>query len=171
MILSLFIASFLALCLLAALIDFETLTIPNWLNGWMAFLFVPAAILAAPGFDVVGWHFLVAAIAFAVTVGLFFLGIIGGGDAKMIPAVMLWVGPAGSMDFILYMTMSGAVLTVAVVIMRVMIPAQVTPGFGLATLKEGKGVPYGVAIAIGAFMAVPASPFLTEFLNQIRVFS
>ena len=41
MILSLFIATFLALCLLAALIDFETLTIPNWLNGWMAFLFIP----------------------------------------------------------------------------------------------------------------------------------
>jgi prepilin peptidase CpaA len=170
MILSLFIATFLALCLLAALIDFETLTIPNWLNGWMAFLFSPAAIIAAPGFETVGWHFLVAAIAFAATIALFFLGVIGGGDAKMIPAVMLWVGPVGATDFVLGMTLSGAALTILVVILRVMIPAQVTPGFGIATLKEGKGVPYGIAITIGAFMAVPASPFLTEFLSQIRSF-
>ena len=48
MILALFASAFFALCIYAALIDIETLTIPNWLNGWLAFLFIPAAIVAAP---------------------------------------------------------------------------------------------------------------------------
>ena len=67
MILSLFAIAFFGLCLLAALIDIETLTIPNWLNGWLAFLFIPAAIVAAPGWEVLGMHALVGAIAFAVS--------------------------------------------------------------------------------------------------------
>ncbi|MEL7040946.1 MAG: prepilin peptidase [Pseudomonadota bacterium] len=170
MILSLFAASFLILCLLAALIDVETLTIPNWLNGWLAFLFIPAAIVAAPGWDVVGGHLLVGAIAFAVSVGLFFLGLYGGGDAKYIPAVMLWMGPAGAMPFLVTVALAGGVLTIVVVILRGMLPKGVTPGFGVATFEDRKGVPYGVAITTGAFFAAQHSPFLTEFLNQITRF-
>ena len=171
MILTLFAFSFFALCLFAALIDIETLTIPNWLNGWLAFLFVPTAILAAPGWDVVGWHALIGAIAFAASVGLFFVGFYGGGDAKFIPAVMLWLGPAGALPFLVAMAMAGGVLTILVVIMRGLVPKGVTPGFGVATFEDRKGIPYGVAIAAGAFYAAPASPLLTDFLSQIARFS
>ena len=98
MILSLFAVSFFGLCIYAALIDIETLTIPNWLNGWLAFLFIPAAILAAPGWEVVGWHLLVGAIAFVASVALFFLGVYGGGDAKFVPGVLLWVGERHTLE-------------------------------------------------------------------------
>lgn len=168
MILSLFAISFFALCLFAALIDIETLTIPNWLNGWLAFLFIPAAIVAAPGWETVGWHALVGAIAFIVSVSLFFLGVYGGGDAKFIPAALLWVGPAGVAPFLVVTALAGGVLTILVIIMRAMMPAGVTPGFGVATFEDRKGVPYGVAIAAGAVFAAPASPFLAEFLSQIQ---
>lgn len=165
MILSLFAASFFALCLFAAIRDIETLTIPNWLNAWLAFLFIPACILAAPGWDVAGWHLLVGAIAFAISIGLFMTGVFGGGDAKMIPGVMLWVGPAGAVTFLYGMVIAGGVLAVMVIIARRFVPAHGAPGFAYETLQQGKGVPYGVAIAIGAFMAAPASPILTSFLN------
>jgi len=171
MILSLFAASFFALCIFAALIDIETLTIPNWLNGWLAFLFIPAAILAAPGWEIVGWHLLVGAIAFAISVALFFLGVYGGGDAKFIPAVILWVGPAGVAPFLVATAMVGGLLTVFVVIVRAIMPSGYVPGFGVATFEDRKGVPYGVAIAAGAFFAAPASPFLAEFLSQIPHFN
>ena len=170
MILSLFAASFFGLCLIAALIDVETLTIPNWANGWLAFLFIPACIIAAPGWDVTGMHLLVAAITFVISVLLFFAGIYGGGDAKMIPAVVLWIGPVGLLHFLIGTAFIGGILTILVVIARVLIPAQVTPGFGVATLKEGKGVPYGVAIAGRALYAAPHSPILTNFLSQISSF-
>lgn len=170
MILSLFAATFLALCLLGALIDIETLTIPNWLNAWMAFLFIPACIIAMPGWDVAGQHLLVGAITFAISVGLFMLGVYGGGDAKMIPAVVLWIGPAGLTSFLVGMAMIGGALTILVLIARALWPATVTPGFGVATLQERRGVPYGVAIAGGAFYAAPHTPFLTQFLSQISSF-
>ncbi|MEL6857257.1 MAG: prepilin peptidase [Pseudomonadota bacterium] len=171
MIISLFAMSFFALCLFAALIDIETLTIPNWLNGWLAFLFVPAAILVAPGWETVGWHLLVGAIAFVISVALFFLGAYGGGDAKFIPGVLLWVGPAGVAPFLVAMALAGGVLTILVVMSRGLMPRGVTPGFGVATFEDRKGVPYGVAIAVGAFYAAPASPFLAEFLSQIARFN
>lgn len=169
MILSLFAISFFALCIYAALIDIETLTIPNWLNGWLAFLFVPAAILAAPGWETVGWHVLVGSIAFVASVALFFLGVYGGGDAKFIPAVLLWVGPAGVAPFLVVTAMAGGVLTVVIIIMRALMPSGYAPGFGVATFEDRKGVPYGVAIAAGALFAAPTSPFLAEFLSQIQL--
>lgn len=171
MILSIFALAFFVLCIYAALIDIETMTIPNWLNGWMAFLFLPAVILAAPGWQVAGWHLIAGSIAFVITVCLFFGGVIGGGDAKMIPAVMLWLGPSAVMPFLMATAFIGGILTVLVVIIRMAIPEHVTPGFGVATLKEGRGVPYGVAIAAGAFFAAPASPILTKFISQISGFS
>lgn len=171
MIISLFAMSFFALCLFAALIDIETLTIPNWLNGWLAFLFIPAAILVAPGWETVGWHLLVGVIAFAISVALFFLGAYGGGDAKFIPGVLLWVGPAGVAPFLVAMALAGGILTILVIMSRGLMPRGVTPGFGVATFEDRKGVPYGVAIAAGAFYAAPASPFLAEFLKQIALFN
>lgn len=167
MILSLFAICFFGLCLLAALIDLETLTIPNWLNGWLAFLALPALVIAAPGWDVAGTHLLVGAIIFVVTVGLFFLGAFGGGDAKFIPAVALWIGPAGALPFLFATAIAGGILTIAVVMARYVVPHYVSPGFGIATFVEQRGIPYGVAIAAGAFYAAPSSPLLTDLLNQI----
>ncbi len=165
MILSLFIAVFFALCLFAAIRDVETLTIPNWLNAWLAFLFVPACILAVPGWDVAGWHLMAGAIAFVISIILFMTGVFGGGDAKMIPGVMLWVGPQGTIDFIYGMAIAGGLLAVTVILMRRVVPAHAAPGFAYQTLQAGKGVPYGVAIAAGAFMAAPQSEILTKFLS------
>lgn len=165
MILSIFSVCFFGLCILAALIDIETMTIPNWLNGWLAFLFIPACIVAAPGWEVVGMHLLVGAIAFVVSVLLFTLRVYGGGDAKMIPAVMLWIGPAGSLDFLINTAFAGGVLTIIVLIGRVLVPAQASAGFGLATLKEGRGVPYAVAISTGALIASPHSQMIANLFN------
>ena len=171
MILALFASAFFALCIYAALIDIETLTIPNWLNGWLAFLFIPAAIVAAPGWGVAGEHLIIGAIAFTGSVALFFLGVYGGGDAKFIPAVMLWLGPAGAMPFLVATAIAGGILTIVIVALRTLMPAGVSPGFGVATFEDRKGVPYGVAIAAGAFRAAPASPLLTGLLKQIQLLS
>ncbi len=165
MISQIFAAAFLGLCVLAAIKDLDSLTIPNWLNGWLAFLFIPASIVLMPGWDVVGLHMLVGAIAFVICILLFALGVFGGGDAKMIPGVMLWIGPAGAMTFLWGMAMVGGILTVVVIMSRQFIPARDVPGFAYETLQEKKGVPYGIAIAGGAFLAAPLSPFLTQFLN------
>ena len=167
MVLYFFSASYFVLCIYAALIDFETLTIPNWLNGWLAFLFFPALILAEPGWQITGLHLLSGLIAFILMLLLFFTKVIGGGDAKMVPAVMLWLGPAGFSPFIVATAVIGGLLTIIVVLLRALWPSHIIPGFGVATLGQRGSVPYGIAIAAGAVLAAPYSPLLKEFVSEI----
>ncbi|WOR14551.1 prepilin peptidase [Hyphomonas sp. FCG-A18] len=165
MVTNIFAGLFFALCLYAALKDIATLTIPNWLNAWLAFLFIPAAIVLMPGWEVIGWHVLAATIAFAACVLLFMLGVFGGGDAKMIPGIILWLGPNDLMSFFYAMTLSGAALAIIVYFSRRVVPAETAPFYAYETLQKGQGVPYGVAIIIGAFAAAPSSPFLANYLS------
>ena len=170
MIASLFVFAFFALCVFAAIRDVETLTIPNWLNAWLAFLFLPACILALPGWGLFSAHLMAGAIALVVSFLLFGFGVFGGGDAKMIPAVMLWIGPTGAMDFMFGMAVVGGMLALLVLIARRTMPVPNGPVFGAIVLQENHGIPYGVAIAAGVFMAAPSSQFLTNFLSKIIVF-
>ena len=161
MIAAIFTFVFLSLCIYAALRDIETLTITNGLNLTIAFLFFPAIIIAAPGWDVFGAHLLAGAIAFVISVVLFAFGVFGGGDAKMIPGVMLWLGPQATMPFLTAMAVVGGLLAVSVMIARKLVPAHAAPGFALETMQANNGVPYGVAIAGGAIFAASTSPLLT----------
>ena len=165
MMLQLLTLVFAGFCLFAALRDLATLTIPNWLNASLALSFFPACLLVAPGWEVFGWHLLAGFIAFAISLTLFTTGVFGGGDAKMIPAVMLWIGPGGAFDFVYAMALAGGVLALLVILARKCVPAQAAPGFAYETLQDEKGVPYGIAIAAGAFAALPASPILTTLFS------
>lgn len=160
MIASLFAFAFFALCIYAALRDIETLTITNGLNAAIAFLFVPAMIIAAPGWEVTGGHLAAGLIAFFVSVLLFVFGVFGGGDAKMIPGVMLWLGPEAAMPFMMVMAVAGGILALFVIAARRLVPAAAAPGFAHETLQAGNGVPYGVAIAAGAIICAPMSSLL-----------
>lgn len=160
MISALFGFVFLALCVYAALRDVETLTITNGTNAAIAFLVLPALIIAAPGWDVAGGHLMAGAVAFVVSVLLFAFGVFGGGDAKMIPGVMLWLGPAAAMPFLMVMAVTGGVLALLVVLARRLVPVTAAPGFARETMAADNGVPYGVAIAAGAIYCAPLSPLL-----------
>ena len=164
---SLFLAGiFFILCLFASMKDLASLTIPNWVNAGFILLFFPAALAAGIGWETMGWHLFVGFIAFAVTFILFSFNLFGGGDAKMIPGMVLWVGPAGAMDFLLGTALAGGVLAIAVIAARKTVPEPFAPGFVRATMQEGAGVPYAIAITVGALMGAGASPLLTEFLSQ-----
>jgi hypothetical protein len=91
---------FLALCLFAALHDVNSLTIPNWLNLTIAALFVPAAVFSGLPIEIIFGHVLAGLAAFVIGFRpLCVPHVFGGGDAKMIPAVMLWIGPSASLAF------------------------------------------------------------------------
>ena len=164
MILSILGGIFLALCIFAALHDINRLTIPNWLNLALAALFIPAAAVSGLPMEIIGGHVLAGLAAFVVAFGLFAFGVFGGGDAKMIPAVMLWVGPSASIEFLVVMALAGGLCALLIVVVRSAIPAAVLPGPIRAPFEEKAGVPYGVAIAAGVLMASPSSPFLTQTL-------
>lgn len=170
MISAIFGAAFFVLCLQAAIKDTLSLKITNGLNLSIVALFVPAAFAAQIGWGAAGAHLLTGLIAFIVSYLLFSFRLFGGGDAKMIPAVLLWIGPAGWMHFVIGMALSGGVLALTLLLARRAIPVEVTPGFAQKIMNKENGIPYGVAIAVGAFFAAPHSELLNAFLNQFGVF-
>lgn len=162
---------FLALCVFAALHDLNSLTIPNWLNLTLALLFVPAVFASGMPMEMIGGHVLAGLAAFVIAFALFAFNIFGGGDAKMIPAVMLWLGPDVAFMFALSMALAGGVIALLILMIRKSVPVEAVPGPVRAAFYEKAGVPYGVAIAAGVFMAGGESPLLTEVLNQLGNFS
>jgi prepilin peptidase CpaA len=158
---------FLALCVFAALHDVNSLTIPNWLNLTLAGLFVPAALVSGLPLEILGGHLLAGALAFVIAFGLYAFRIFGGGDAKMIPAVVLWMGPAAAMSFTFAMAIVGGACALVILGARQTIPVEAFPGFMRAPFEPKAGVPYGVAIAGGAILAGAASPMLARFYEAI----
>lgn len=105
----------------------------------------------------------IAAVVFIVCCIFFAIGVMGGGDVKLITAVSLWTGPNWTLDFLLATAVAGGVVTLAM-IAKTQINAQIfsktsqfvkTHGSTMSPGPEMSGVqvPYGVAIAIGGLLA------------------
>jgi len=159
------LAAFAGLVLYAACSDVARLIIPNWVSIALVAIFPIAALIAgAPWMDV-GMHILFGAIVLAVGFVLFQFNIIGGGDAKLLAAVSVWTGVAAFMPFFVWTVIAGGVMALALLTARQLIPVGSYPGFVEHLLKKQNGIPYGVAIMIGALMAIPSLPYLSSPLT------
>jgi prepilin peptidase CpaA len=163
MITTLICLAFPLLLLYAAWHDVSTMWIPNWVSIALAVAFVPAA--AAAGFTLpqIGGHLAVGAVALLICAALFYLGVFGGGDAKVIAAASLWVGMAGAADFVFAMAVAGGALALVLIVLRRMKVSSEKP-WAKRLLSPQEGAPYAVAIAAGALFAAPASPLLAAGL-------
>jgi prepilin peptidase CpaA len=141
---------FVAGLLDAALSDLRWFRIPNRAPLLLLVAFVPAGLAA--GFD--GGEWLVqlgtALAIFALGVLLFVAGVWGGGDAKLLPAAVLWVGPGGLVRFVMIMALAGGGLAVLALLARRvrLAPSGPVRDWGERLAASGH-VPYGVAIAAG----------------------
>ena len=142
-------AALLLLLLLAGIEDARTREIANGKNLAIALL-APAWwwALGLTPWDM-GVQALVALIVFALFVGAFALGQMGGGDVKMIGALALWLPPGAVLTMLLVMSILGGVLTVVFLIDRWRRRQAAVPE-----------IPYGVAIAIAGMLTL-ANPILT----------
>jgi prepilin peptidase CpaA len=138
---------------MAALQDVWRLQISNPYPVAVVLFFV--AWLFAVGFDWSIWQNL-AVFLFTLAIGTFAFarGALGGGDVKLLAAVSLWFDVKGSASFFLYTAIGGALLTLLFVIVRRLIPAYVQKRAGAAALQPRGPIPYGVAIAAGAILAL-----------------
>jgi prepilin peptidase CpaA len=159
----------LLLCLWAAMSDMTTLTIPNRLNLAIAGFGLAAILAAWPGPELALQHLAIAAACLIVGFGLFSFGLIGGGDAKMIPAVAIWLGPAAMLPFLAAMAVAGGVLAVFLLVMRSSVSPQRIPAAVRRPFVAGEGVPYAVAIAAGAIFAAPRVDWIAAALNPVMV--
>ena len=110
----------------------------------IALLFAPFAWLAAAQLPSAWFsHVGTALVLFVFTFFCFTRGWMGGGDAKLIPAIGLWVGPHGVLPFLLMTALGGVVVAVALVAMQ---SRREKLTIGAARKLP---LPYGVAIAAG----------------------
>lgn len=141
-----------ALLLSAGIQDVRSREIANWKNAAIALL-APLWWLAI-GLDVwpgMAVQLLVAVLVFALFVGAFAMGQMGGGDVKLIGALALWLTPLRVLDMLLVMSVIGGALTVAMLVERRWRRSD-------AAIE----VPYGVAIALAGLLAL-REPLLNQF--------
>lgn len=137
----------------AAIFDASSMIIPNWLNALIAAVFVPVALAGNMEMSAIGWNLALGVVVFAIGAGLFLLGVMGGGDVKMIAACSVWLGLPMMVPFLLYTAIAGGGLAAFALVARRITPAGVSDAGWTRWLSERKsGVPYGIAIAAGGIV-------------------
>jgi prepilin peptidase CpaA len=153
------------LVIAAGLSDLTTMTIPNWISGVLVLSFFPAAFAVGLSPMAVALHVGIATGALLVGMGLFAMRFVGGGDAKLMAAVCLWLGLSGTGLFAVWTGLVGGIFCLVLIFARTQVRPYVAGGPGwMHNLLEPKGdIPYGVAIAIGALLAFPSSALIIRF--------
>ncbi len=157
---------FPVLLIYAAWSDLRTMEIPNWVSIVLALGFIPAAAATGLSLTEIGMHLAFGAAVLIVCAGLFYVGVFGGGDAKVIAAASLWTGLAATGQFVMGMAIAGGLLAgVLIVLRRAKVKSE--HKWAARLLSPDEGAPYAVAIAAGALLAAPASPVLASGLGVI----
>ena len=156
------------LAVVAALHDLTTMKIPNWISLALIGAFFPIAfIIGAAPMDV-AIHVGIGFAALLVGMGMFAAGWIGGGDAKLLAASCLWMGMSGVAPFLIYTGIAGGAFCLLLMTARQyfpMVAPSVSQGWVINLMQPKGDIPYGVAIAIGALLALPESGLLLTFAS------
>jgi prepilin peptidase CpaA len=154
---------FPALVITAALRDVVSYTIPNWISVALAAAFPVAALAQGLPLPTLGLDLAIGVAALAAGMAMFALRWIGGGDAKLFAAAALWLGWPAIMSYLAFTAIAGGALAVGLLGLRSpMLRGYVLsgPAWFSRLAEPGENVPYGVAIAIGALAAFPASALM-----------
>jgi prepilin peptidase CpaA len=137
------------LLILAAISDARVRIIPNRLNLAIALIAPLYWWAAAVSGNAIMLHLAFAVGALALFGALFAIGMMGGGDVKLITALALWLPPTAMLTMLVWMAIAGGVLTIAMLVIHVI---RRRPG--------RPEIPYGLAIVAATF-AVLANDILT----------
>ena len=141
--------------------DLLTMTIPNRVSLALSAAFLVAAAATGLGFEATGLHLLVGAGTLTATFAMFAFGWIGGGDAKLAAAIALWLGPDLAMPFFVDAAILGGLLAGAFLGFRALpLPVFAAREDWVQRLHtQGGDLPYGIALAGGALMVYPQTPW------------
>jgi prepilin peptidase CpaA len=164
---------FPALMAFAAASDLFTMTISNRVSLLLIAGFFLLALLGGlgtgPGTPDIG-HAMLSHVGAGLTVlviafGCFAMGWVGGGDAKIAASAALWFGFGHLLDYLVYASLFGGALTLLLLQFRQWpLPyAFVGQGWLLRLHSKESGIPYGIALALGALMIYPE----TEWIRAI----
>ena len=156
-------AAFVLIVLAAAASDLISYRIPNLLVLALMGAFV---VWGALHYKETAWlsHVGAAILCLATGYVLYLFRQIGAGDVKLLTAVALWTGLNGLIALLLFMSLSGLFALPLILLTRALVAkAQARnlwkPDWPVPrVLMKKQGVPYGVAIALGAIVTTLIRP-------------
>ena len=153
---------FPALMAFAAASDLFTMTISNRISLALAAGFLVLAPLSGMGvYDILSHVGAGAAVLTAAFI-CFTLGWIGGGDAKVAAGAALWFGFGHLLNYLVYASLFGGALTLLLLQFRQWpLPYTLAGQAWLLRLHaKESGIPYGIALAIGALTIYPDTDWI-----------
>jgi len=151
----------------AAAMDLLTMKIPNRIPAVMVLAFFPLALVA--GFN--AWdmanHVAAGLLMLLLGVLLFMPGWFGGGDAKLMAAIGLWIGVDNLAAYMLWVALAGRVIAVTFISARSVPLPRLFLGeaWALRLHRHDTGIPYGLALAAGALLVYPQTVW---FVSLVR---
>ena len=156
------VAFFPIMMVFAGLLDVMTMQIRNQLVVALILGYAVLAPLGGLALHDMALSMTLAALVFAVGFTMFSMGWIGGGDAKLATATVLWLGAAHILPYLFYTAAIGGVLTLVILAYRqiTLRPAWRLPEWMERLHSPNAGVPYGVAMAPAALLVFPNTPWM-----------
>jgi prepilin peptidase CpaA len=146
----------------AAASDLFTMTISNRVSLALVGGFLALALLSGLGFHDILSHLGAGLTVLAVTFACFAMGWVGGGDAKLAAAAALWFGFGHLLSYLVYASLFGGALTLLLLQLRQWpLPYAFAGQAWLIKLHaKESGIPYGIALAIGALLIYPETEWI-----------
>src|SRR5712692_7638300 len=154
---------FPAMMAFAASSDLLTMTISNRVSLILMGSFFALAFAGGMGMTEILCHMGAACVILLVAFGFFTRGWIGGGDAKLAAATALWLGFDHLLPYLVYASLFGGALTLALVQFRMSpLPGALARQEWVERLhRKDAGVPYGIALAAAALAVYPETQWMT----------
>ena len=161
------LAIFPAALIFAALNDIYEFKIPNWISLLLLAAFPLALLITRGPIELLWQGYLLGAAMLVIGFILFAFKITGGGDAKLLASATPWIGLQALAEFNFVMAIAGGALSVFLLVFRGLpiLPFYARLSWLLELHQTKKGIPYGVAIAIGGIAAFPHSAIFTSFFT------
>ena len=153
---------FPSLMAFAASSDLLTMTISNRISLALIAGFLLLAVASGMGIADIGMRAPAGAVVLVLTFMCYLRGWVGGGDAKLAAATALWFGFDHLYDYLLWASLLGGVLTLAIIRFRQLpLPQALSRHAWIARLHDHEeGVPYGIALAAAALGIYPYTEWM-----------
>jgi prepilin peptidase CpaA len=146
----------------AAVSDVSTMTISNRIPMLLIAGFAGLAFFSGMSPHAALLHLGAGGVVLVVAFTCFALGWIGGGDAKLAAAAALWFGFDHLLQYLVYASLFGGALTLLLLqFLQWPLPYALGQQDWLMRLHhKDTGIPYGVALALGALLIYPETDWI-----------
>lgn len=140
--------SFPVLITYAALRDMFSFTIPNGISLTLLCGYFLVTIAEGNFWSYAMLSNISAGVVVLIVVAiLFYRSLLGGGDAKLIAVVSMWMGWSNLLPFLMFMSLAGGVLAFVWLIAKRLAGSKLMPPWANHYFSSTDGLPYGIAIA------------------------